>query len=80
MELNIVGELSRNEVWLNKYEKTADYAQLTPDGKIQMFYAKKHIGYADSTSALVWHYLSYANIWMGSSDDMSKKRLLKLVD
>ena len=80
-ELNIVGEIKRSDVIeLNKYAKDAQYAELTHDDNIQMFYAQKPIGYADSNSPMVWHYLSFANLWMGASSDMSKKRLLKIVD
>ena len=32
----------------------------------QMYYRKKAIGFADGDSKIVWHYLSYANLWMGS--------------
>jgi len=79
--LNIVGEIKRSDVIeLNKYAKDAQYAELTHDDKIQMFYAQKPIGYADTTSPMVWHYLSFANLWMGASSDMSKKRLLKIID
>ena len=71
--LNIVGELSRSCTDLSKYEKTADYAELSHNDKIQMFYRyNKDFGW--------WEYLSFANLWMGSSDDITKKRLLKLVD
>jgi hypothetical protein len=79
--MNIVGTISRKTVIeLNPYAKDAQYAELAPTDKIQMFYAKKPIGYADSSSPMVWHYLSFANIWMGSSDNMDKKRLLKVID
>ena len=81
MNLNIVGEIKRSDVVaLNKYAKDAQYAELAPTDKIQMFYTQKHIGYADENSPMVWHYLSFANLWMGSSDDMSKKRLLRVID
>lgn len=79
--LNIVGEISRSNVLTMKKEaKDAQYAELNHNDEIQMFYTQKPIGYADSTSAMIWHYLSFANIWMGSSDDMNKKRLLKIID
>jgi len=80
-ELNIVGQIKRSDVIaLNKYATEAQYAELAPTDKIQMFYAKIPIGYADENSPMIWHYFSFANIWMGSSDTMSKKRLLKIVD
>lgn len=45
----------------------ATHYQVMLDGKTpQMYYKQMHIGYADKTSKIVWHYLSYANIWMGS--------------
>jgi len=79
--LNIVGEIKRSDVVaLNKYAKDAQYAELAPTDTIQMFYTQKPIGHTDSNSSMVWHYLSFANIWMGASDNMSKKRLLKIVD
>lgn len=33
----------------------------------QMYYKQERIQYNDNTSKLVWVYLSYCNLWMGSS-------------
>ena len=81
MALNIVGEISRTEVaQLNKHATDAEYAELNKLDQIQMFYRQMPIGYADGDSKNVWHYLSFANIWMGASDRMDTKRLLRIVD
>lgn len=50
---------------MNLYGATHFYPRvdgITP----QMYYKKMPIGYADEKCIDVWHYLSYANIWMGS--------------
>ena len=81
--LNVVGEITRAEAKaLQPEAESADYAELSPGGFIQMWYKKLPLDYWSTSEKLskpVWHYLSYAKLWIGSSDDMTKKRLLKLV-
>ena len=82
MKLNIVGELSRSgmDFKLSEYEKTAEYAELNRLDEIQMFYKQGPLDAFKTDSKIIWYYLSYNGMWSGSSDDMSLKRLLKLVD
>lgn len=47
----------------------------------QMFYKQEHSIYNDSTSKLVWVYLSYCNLWQGSSiDTLGIAKLIKIGD
>lgn len=78
-ELNVIGEIEKEKL---SPCFGAEFAQVESiDGKDQvvMLYKLSEINYCDSISKKVWHYLSYANIWMGSSDDITKKRLLKII-
>ena len=79
MELNIVGELSRSTI-VNEYERSAEYAELNRIDEIQMFYKQGPLEAFLPDSKIIWQYLSYTKLWMCSSDDMSRKRLLKIVD
>ena len=48
----------------------------------QMYYKKLPIQYNDNTSKHVWHYLSYANIWIGSNikvDSFEESRLVPII-
>jgi hypothetical protein len=57
------------------------YYPTVRDGDIpQMYYKQEHIHYNDDTSELVWVYLSYANIWMGSSITEDQVTRLKAID
>ena len=42
----------------------------------QMYYKHIPTKYSDSTSSVNWHYLSFANIWMGSSLTSSETLVL----
>ena len=78
--LNVVGEITRADAKrLQPEAECADYAELNHAGDIQMWYKQAPLDNYAKGSPMIWYYLSYANLWMGSSDDMTKKRLLKLV-
>jgi len=81
MDLNIVGTLDRSDknIRLNEYEKSSEYAEVNRVDEIQMFYKKAPLDDYAHKDKLIWQYLSHYKLWVGSSDDMSKKRLLKLV-
>jgi hypothetical protein len=80
--MHILKEIKRSEVIeLNPYAKDADYAEVSKiTGNIQMFY--RHFAHECEKTIFQpsWHYLSFANLWMGSSDNMENKYLLKIVD
>lgn len=52
------------------------YATMNDGVTPQMYYKQELIHYNDNTSKLVWVYLSYCNLWMGSS--MTEAEVLKL--
>jgi hypothetical protein len=65
---------------MNPYTNDAQYAELTHDDKIQMFYKEDLLDKYLPNAPIIWYYLSYCNLWQGASSDMTKKRLLKIVD
>lgn len=42
------------------------YSTMKDGVRPQMYYKKMPIGYADGTFKNVWHYLSFASLWVGS--------------
>lgn len=53
------------------------YSVMTDGVTPQMFYKKEPIHYNDNTSKLVWVYLSFANLWMGSNITRDSEHHLK---
>jgi hypothetical protein len=62
-----------------KYGAT-HYATMRDGVTPQMYYKQEYIIYNDNTSELVWVYLSYANLWMGSSITEAEVLKLKAID
>ena len=63
------------------YEKKkygATHYSVMCDGETPLlFYKQEDIPFSDGTSKRVWVYLSYANIWMGSSCNSNSEEVIQ---
>lgn len=79
MEPHMDPEKAENEAKSIKALYGATHYATMKDGVTpQMYYKQENVQYNDNTSKRVWVYLSYCNLWMGSS--MTEAEVAKLIE